>query len=82
MRHNMLTIPELTELRDTTKAAYLSAVKAESYSISPGGTSRSVKRQALDKLRTDFLYWQTQLDKALTGKRGVPTKFITATYVD
>ncbi len=82
MRHNIVTVVELQELVDVTRAAYLAAVKAKSYSISPGGTSRSVQRQELDKLRADLLYWERELQKANAGRRGIPTKFITATYVD
>jgi hypothetical protein len=59
-----MTIAELTELRDAWKAAYIATAGGVSYTINTGGTSRSLTRADATTCRTEYQYWQNQLDIA------------------
>jgi len=61
------TVTELTELRDDAKAAYLIALKGQSYGVSTAGTNRSFTRQQVNQLRLELENWDRKLDQANSG---------------
>lgn len=67
------------EFRDTAKSAYLKAITGEQYSVSAGNANRNIKRQPLEKLRSEFERWQAEVDRIESpSKRNV--KFIIPRY--
>ena len=73
-----MTVAELTILRDASKAAYLRALDAQSYSVGSGGSNRSINRQKMQTLRVEWEYWQYRIDVANGDNRRV--KFVTPRY--
>jgi len=55
------TLPELIELRDKTKAAYLKSLESLRYRIGQGGTGRENERNSSDKLKLDMDDWNRQI---------------------
>lgn len=73
-----ITLEEATEFYTAAKTAYLKALEGENYSISTGGSSRSFKRQTIEKLRADMEYWAaecsrlSQADPSIKVRYGYP----------
>jgi hypothetical protein len=53
--------------RDIALKAYTAALEGASYSINTGGTSRSLSRQQIDKLRHEYEYWLLKVSE-LSGR--------------
>ena len=58
-----LTLADATTLRDKAFTAYQAALEGSGYSISSGGTSRAFTRQAIEKLRSDYLFWCDEVSR-------------------
>ena len=74
-----MTLAELIELRDAARSAYLAALKAAGYTVNlGGGSSRTVSRQAVEKLKGDFLFWQREVEDKESGQTGIRVRYGTA----
>jgi len=71
-----VTIATITANRDAAKAAYESALQAQSYTMNMGGTSRSKTNIDVEKALQMYEYWEARLDRANGDTRRV--KFGTA----
>lgn len=58
-----MTLAIATDNRDRAKAAYLSALDAFSYTLNTGGSSRTVTKNAVDKMRDEYLYWEIEVER-------------------
>jgi hypothetical protein len=59
-----MTIATITANRDAAKAAYESALTAQSYTLNMGGTSRSKTNQNVETLLNLYMQWESRLDAA------------------
>lgn len=75
-----MTLAEKQEFRDAYKAAYLATASGKEYTLSTGGTSRTVKREDSEKMRQEYLFWDGEVTKAEAGNSGIKTKFITPAW--
>ena len=66
-----MTVAVITANRDAAKAAYLSALSAQSYTMNMGGTSRSKTNIDVQKALEQYEYWENRLDQANGDTRRV-----------
>ena len=66
-----MTLSEAINIRDDALTAYREALKSESYGINTGGTSRNIKKQQIDKLRSEYQFWQAEVDRLQGSRRRV-----------
>lgn len=55
------TLPELIDLREKTKAAYIKSLESLRYRVGHGGTGRENERNASDRLKADMDDWNRQI---------------------
>lgn len=70
------TLAEKKDFADRWKECYKTIMLGKSYSFNTGISQRSYTRQDADIVLTHMNYWQAEVDKATSGKKGIPTKFI------
>lgn len=72
-----MTLAEIDEIIAELKLAYRAAVAGSSYTINLGGTSRTISRQDVVKLREELQYWQLERQKVESGNLGIRMRFLT-----
>lgn len=68
------SLAEVQEIRDKYFAALLAVIDGKEYSISTGASSRTFKRNDIDEIEKWLKYWDLELTKIQTGRRGIPIK--------
>ncbi len=71
------TLSEATEFYTLWKDAYIALAAGKSYTISTGGTNRSLTRQDLPNVKAEMQYWKNQIDKINNNQSGIKKKFST-----
>ncbi len=66
-----MTLLEAQALRTAAYSAYMEALKSEEYEFSDGGMKRKLKRQDIEKLKADFLYWDSEVKRIESSKNRV-----------
>lgn len=70
----MMSIADITELRDAAKKAWLIAVNGASYGVSTSGTNRNFTRQNLSELKSQLDYWDRRLDQ-ISNNTGMKIRY-------
>ncbi len=70
-------LAEVTEQKARWKAAYNALASGKNYSMSAGGSSRTLTRQDLETTRDQYFFWSQELQKIEANKQGINMKMIT-----
>jgi len=72
-----VTVAEMTIIRDKAVVAYTNALSGKSLTFTEDGVTRSNTRQEIATLLAAVQYWDKEIERKTSGRRGIDTRFIT-----
>jgi hypothetical protein len=72
-----MELAEMESIRDGLIVAYKSSVMGKSQMFTEDGVTRSNTRHDPDKLLIQIQWWDKEIERKRSGRRGIDTRFIT-----